>query len=804
MSSNLPGESERLSSLVNAQAAPPVASPVEPAVFSGEEHEESGSSLNLARYIAAVLRYKWMILGLAVAGTAAGVVASRRIEPTYIAQVTIWVETPERGQLAQGPIQSGQLLQSSAWIDLLRSFAVLDPVVEELRLYLRPRLAADSLILADFAIGDDVRAGAYRLTKSQDGGTLRLTATDGTLIEEVQAGDSVGRDLGFIWRPDPALLRPGQSVDFTVRHPRDAARGLTERIVARIATREANFLSLQMSGTNPDRIAKTLNAVAHRFVDVAAELKNRKLNEFAEILNEQLTYAEENLRQAEIELESFRVQTVTLPTERATPVAPGLAETRDPVFDNFFSLKIEQEQLRRDREAIAAALAQAADSSLAIAGLEYIGAVRGSSELMRALQMLAERRAELNTLRAQYTDEYLPVRQLIGQISDLETRVIPRLARDLMEHLATREAHIEGMIRGASTELQQIPPRQLEEMRLRRRVAIAENLYTTLRQRYETAKLAAASAIPDLRILDEAARPQRPVSDPRSQIILVAFMGSLGLGLLGAIVLDRFDRRFRHPEEVTRGLRLNILGAIPEVRSRNGKARPDATTHAIEAFRELRLSLVHAHGSAGPLLTTITSAGSGDGKSFVSANLALSFADQGHRTLLIDADLRRGGQHRLFGCDRKPGLTDLLSGGARLEDVIRKTSSPMLHLIASGTRMQAAPELLGSPAMADLMRTLRSRYSVILIDSPPLGAGVDAFVLGTLAGSLALVFRTGYTDREFAEAKLHLLDRLPVRILGAVLNAVPPTGVYRYYTYLPGYESVGEEEGELVKMLPGL
>src|SRR5690606_27381259 len=132
------------------------------------------------------------------------------------------------------------------------------------------------------------------------------------------------------------------SVDFTVRHPRDAARGLTERIVARIATREANFLSLQMSGTNPDRIAKTLNAVARRFVDVAAELKNRKLNEFAEILNEQLTYAEENLRQAEIELESFRVQTVTLPTERATPVAPGLAETRDPVFDNFFSLKIEQ------------------------------------------------------------------------------------------------------------------------------------------------------------------------------------------------------------------------------------------------------------------------------------------------------------------------------------------------------------------------------------------------------------------------------------------------------------------------------
>jgi succinoglycan biosynthesis transport protein ExoP len=97
-------------------------------------------------------------------------------------------------------------------------------------------------------------------------------------------------------------------------------------------------------------------------------------------------------------------------------------------------------------------------------------------------------------------------------------------------------------------------------------------------------------------------------------------------------------------------------------------------------------------------------------------------------------------------------------------------------------------------------------YSVILIDSPPLGAGVDPFVLGIAAQNMMLVLRTGQTDREYAEAKLSVLDRLPVRLMGAVLNGVPAGGAYRYYGYLPGYESVDERANglnEAALPLPG-
>ena len=119
--------------------------------------------------------------------------------------------------------------------------------------------------------------------------------------------------------------------------------------------------------------------------------------------------------------------------------------------------------------------------------------------------------------------------------------------------------------------------------------------------------------------------------------------------------------------------------------------------------------------------------------------------------------------------------------------------------------MARGPELLGSAAMSQLLLKLRSQFGVILVDSAPLGAGVDAFALGTHTRNLVLVVRTGSTDRALAQAKLELLDRLPIRLLGAVMNGTPTdSGIYRYYSYLPGY-SVEEESGteETLQLEPG-
>jgi capsular exopolysaccharide synthesis family protein len=597
----------------------------------------------------------------------------------------------------------------------------------------------------------------------------------------------VGARAGFVWRP---ALTPGREIAFTVSNPRDVAVGLGESLDARMVE-DGHFLRLSLSGSDPRRLAATLNATMTRYVEVAAQLKRAKLDELTAILEEQRQYAERSLRDAEIALEAFRVRTVTLPSDQATPVAPGIQLTRDPVFNSFFEMRVSREDLRRDRLALERVMGQAAAGRMGFDALAVIPAVQQNPELAQLLTERTTKRAELRALQQRYTDEHQPVRRLIGELAALEGATIPAAVRGLAAQLAGREDEMEGRIASASAELRQIPPRAIEEARLERRVQIADNLYGTLRQRYEEARLAAVSSLPDLRVLDEAAVPWAPVKDRRMLIVALFVAAAVGLGLLTVLVLDRLDRRVRYPEQVTAGMGLPVLGTIPSARGAFA-AKGTAAAQVSEAFRELRLSLVHAHGSAGPLLVSITSPESGDGKTTVAACLARAFAGQGHRVVLVDADIRRGDLHRLLGGRRAPGLTDLLAGRATLAEALQAPGGAGFAFLGSGTRMEGGPELLGSPAMSQLVGELRSRYSVVIVDTPPLGAGVDAYVLGTMTGNLVMVLRTGATDGALAEAKLDLLDRLPVRVLGAVLNAVPPSRVYRYYSYLPGYQAEDE------------
>ena len=261
--------------------------------------------------------------------------------------------------------------------------------------------------------------------------------------------------------------------------------------------------------------------------------------------------------------------------------------------------------------------------------------------------------------------------------------------------------------------------------------------------------------------------------------------GSIGFALFLAILLDRLDKRFRYPEQATHDLGLSILGAVPVIPSENrGLRSPTDTAQIVEAFRSIRLNLAHSFPPEGPIVVTITSPGPGDGKSLISANLAVSFADAGYDTLLIDGDTRRGEQYRTFGVERRPGLLDYLDQKLPTDRVIYQTQHPRLSLIPAGSRMQRGPELLGSTQMGELIDNVRRRFQVVLIDSPPLGAGVDPFVLGTASGAIAVILRAGETDRQLAHAKLQLLDRLPIRLIGAILNDVDVGfGAYRHYAY---------------------
>jgi len=760
-------------------------------------------ALDWRRYVAALIRFRWLVLGLVFLGTGAGVAGSRFAKPTYVAEATILV--PERTQASArnaAPIQPDVLFQTQGWVELIKtSFIVLDNVVRDLRLYLQVGAAEDSAAFATFQLKDRFRPGQYSLRVATDGRAFELATADGVVVQRGAVGDSVGPELGFAWVPAERDLRVGRTATFSVVPPRDVARRLQAEVQARINDRGANMVSVRLTGTEPRRLAATVNGIATGFVDTARSLSLSKHRELTRALRLQLDSADRRLREAEIAYEQYRVGTYTLPRERATPIAPGVEGTTDPALDNFIQMKLRLDELERDREAIEGTLRTAADSGIAADGLVHIASVQQSSELAAALTTLTEKRTELAGLRSRYTEQNPEVERAVREITELRTRRIPDLARALMVQLSSRERDLEERIAAAGRELQQVPRRATEEQRLRRQVELAEYQYQNLERQYQDAAYAQAAEELGARLLDSAVVPSRPLKDTAARLIAMALVGSLGLGVLAAVLLDRVDRRVRYPDQVSRDLGLPVLGAIPRVRTAgNGRgARPGDAAQIVEALRGIRLGLIHAHGVAGPMMVTITSPGPGEGKSFVASNLALAFADAGHRTLLVDGDVRRGELHRLLEVQRKPGLTDFLRGTAERSDVVQGTRYPSLWFVGGGTRLHGAPELLSSPTLGQWLLSLRSTYDVVLVDTPPLGAGVDPYVLGAATGNLVLVLRTGVSDRELAEAKLDMLDRLPIRILGAILNDVQPGAAQRYYGYhhyyLEGYET-RDEAGE--------
>ena len=737
------------------------------------------------RHLATVLRSKWLVLGVTIGGTLLGVLASRALNPTYMARAVLWVEVTDPRDRNPNPLGPG-LLGATGWVDLLRSHAVLDDVAREQRLHLTPASATGADHLRSFQLKADFRPGAFRVTVAKDGRTWRLETSRGTPVDSGASGDSIGTALGFNWAP--AALPAGEVLEFNVASSYEVARGLG-RDLRVVAEPGSNFIRLELRGTDPERLAAIVNAVAARFVAVAADLKRRRQSELVRIFGEQLQHAGRRLTGAEAGLRAFRVNAAPLLAEGG----PGDARRagRDPAQAGYLDLRSEQEQLRRDRVAIERLLVTAGDSGLSVDALEFIGPVQRSAELSLALRELTTRQADIRALRYRYTDDNPEVRRVATQIAALRHSTIPALARALAAELGTREADVNRLVGAASGGLRRLPTLLLDDARLSREVQSAEEVFTRIQQRYGEAQLAEVSSLPDVRILDAAVPPEAPLGDVGKVLILLSIFGSFGIGVLGAVVLDRLDRTVHDVRQVTAGFGLNILGALPHLRSRGDGS---GSAQAVEALRGIRMNLMHTYGAAGPLVVTVSSPSTGDGKSFVTMNLALAFADAGFPTLLVDGDIRRGRLHRVLGLRRKPGLTDVLAGAAPMESALQATSRADLTFLGGGSRTRTGPELLSSSAMPRLLVDLRARYRVILVDSPPLAAGVEPYVLGTLTGNLLLVLRMGMTDRELAEGKLDALDRLPIRVLGAVLNGVRSPDVYRRYAYsLEGYELHDEE-----------
>jgi succinoglycan biosynthesis transport protein ExoP len=733
------------------------------------------------RYFDVIKRHTLLIVALTLMGSAIGFVLARRVKPLYDVQATVWINTERPGNNQTGPIRVQQQLPSTSWVELLRSFALVDPVVRRLRLNVFYPQPKDSVLFRHFESGPTLRPGSYALKIDSSGRNYTLTGGRDAVLERGIVGDTIGARLGFMWVPEKEFLPPGRTVPFYLSTPRSTSAALVSTMRPFVAE-EGQFLRISLSGRDPQRITRTVNAWADQLVRSSIDLKKRHLFEFEKTLGQQLSVAAGQLHSAEAQLEQFRVQTITLPSGTPSASANGLP-VADPLVANYFQQKITLDEVRSEREALERLVAQAGGGPLNTQGfLQLPTILNNAPQLRAAIDELTSRQAALRTEQQYLTDANPRIKQLAEAVRVLERETIPRITAGVLASLRAREPELGSRIDAQSSQLRAIPTRTTEQMRLVRQVVASENLYNTLKARYEEVQMAEAQTAPDLSVLDTAVAPLWPSSNEAPRMLFLAVIASIGLAVGIALLRDRFDRLFRYPEQATRELGLTISGTVPKFKpNRRGDFQIETMSQAVESFRTLRLALRYDFPGDVPIVLGVSSPAAGDGKSLVSSNLALAFASAGSRTLLIDGDIRRGTQHTTFDAPVAPGLVEYLQGMAGVDSVIRATASPNLFLIPRGTRKNRAPELLLSDLMGALILAVRRQFDVVIIDSPPLVAGMDAYALGAAAGSMLIVLRPAVTDRKLGAAKLEVLDRLPIRVLGAVINGVPDGGAYRYY-----------------------
>lgn len=342
----------------------------------------------------------------------------------------------------------------------------------------------------------------------------------------------------------------------------------------------------------------------------------------------------------------------------------------------------------------------------------------------------------------------------------------------------------------------------------RRDYEAARQLYDGLQQRLQEAGIISGLHSTSIHIVDNADIPVDP-SHPRKNVNMAIGAGAgFGLGLALALLLEAMDTNLKTMNDVEQALQLPLLAAIPQVETEEllpARFRAEAVakgsaswSRIAEALRGMRTSILLSSPGAPPKVVMISSTRPAEGKSSVSTLVAITFALNGSRVLLIDADLRRPSVHLRFRVPNGSGLSSVLSGKTPShEGIMQWPDLPNLHIMTSGPVPPLPSELLGSSQMETLLEQLRGDYDFIFIDSPPVLAVTDASILGRLTDATILIVRYGTAQRHVVQRCIDLLDRSGTHLLGVVMNAVDfKSPEYSEYYGRKYYEYYGERNAD--------
>ena len=563
-----------------------------------------------------------------------------------------------------------------------------------------------------------------------------------------------------------------------------------------------NSRLVQISYTHPDpRLAtEVVNALVKTFIEENFKTKYESVTQTSAWLSTELADLQLKVQTSEEKLVRYQKDHSIL----------GVDEKQNIVTAKLDELNKELTAAQTDR------IQKESNYRLAVAGDPAAFAKTSREGTSSMLEKLREKEADLNTQYAQATTQfgsgYPKVVELNNQLKQVRTEIAAeetRMQHGIRDEYLTavqRENLLTTAFEQQKQEANHLNESAIEYSVLKRDAESNRQLYQDLLQRLKEAGVSAGLRSSNIRVVDIARTPTSPIKPNVPRNIQLGLLLGLGLGIGLALVVESFDSTVRSLEELSAISTLPALGTIPLQLSSHGHLRkrlktmsaeteksesPALVTYArpkseaAEAYRALRTSILLSSFGAPPKVILVTSAMPQEGKTTISANSALVLAQRGSRVLLIDADLRRPGIDKLFGFRSRGGLSTLISGVDKIEDVVVPfTQVPNLWILPAGPIPPQPVELLGSTVMKDHITRWRDEFDHIIIDTPPCLSVTDAVILSPEADRVILVARSGKTTKPALRRACDLLLQVNARVMGIVLNALDlRSGGGYYYTY---------------------
>ncbi len=592
----------------------------------------------------------------------------------------------------------------------------------------------------------------------------------------------------------------------------DSVEALLKSISSK-QVRDTDIISISARAPTADEAALIANTVADCFLEQSLLATKGEVSEVRNFLEEQLPIVETRLRESEESLRRFKEENALLSlTEETKGLTSKLShfdrlssETSAELATHEKRLSYLQGQLSEEKKGLVERVGEVTSpfvlslreelvqmetdySTYQLQGLspEHPKMVDLEKRIKNTRAKLKEETRKLLSRSIGPADPLSLSQELSGKILSLEVDV---------DVLRAKKNAISKVIRQYSKRLSTLPEKEMELVRLQRDYEINESIFKMLRQRYEETKIVEAGKIAAVRVIDRARPPKFPIKPKKKRNLLFGLLVGVGLGIVGVTVAEQLDTSIKSVEEVESKLGLPVLGSIPMV-SGDGYRVADSprlvtssSPHSpiAEAYRALRTNLKYTKLDESLKTILVTSAVPREGKSTVAANLAITTAQSGVKTLLVESDLRRPLVHAIFGVADEPGLTDLLVGRVAVEKVAAEMEVENLYIIPSGSLPPNPSELLGSSGMRSLVDRLRGEFDLIIFDSSPLATFTDAAVLGAELDGVALVVQLGRTKEDVLLRARHQLRNVQADILGVILNKVPVGGYGGYGGYYDSY-----------------